>query len=321
MKISSIIISQIDGILYQLPSAFPAITAIMPSQQKNWILVKGCEYQPGGSLSLGQILPKPFEPSNPLFPDGPLSTPDNVEPSCQASVDVGSHSSLGASFRLWADVVILPISGKVGGHLMKSHDLTWHFERLEGKIMAPRRSYVVAAMETDEAAAYIRRTHFRKRVYMITGVRTAHGARMAQKNSVSGGGNAGIDANLSELGGVGTVGFAIGGSHSESNHHSVEEASDFVYAYRLNEIHYRKDTRKTYTEAYNDGDIFGLDEQEDEHKSEALEEDPTDDESCSIDVQGIAEEYFSGGRTGCKTFSLGEGDDEEDECQFILADV
>ncbi|KAH6706263.1 hypothetical protein BKA61DRAFT_136932 [Leptodontidium sp. MPI-SDFR-AT-0119] len=175
----------------------------MPEQKKTWILVKGTDFNPGRSLSLGQILTKPFEPSLPLFPDGPLPIPEtSIERSYQTGVISSSCTALGVSFGLWAEVDLLPVSGNVGGKRETSHDGKWEFEKLEGEITVPRLADVQEALEKPEIVAHLQRIKFdfRKRLYMITGVRIARGARHGSKVSKTRGGNTTIMADVTAAG-------------------------------------------------------------------------------------------------------------------------
>lgn len=77
---------------------------------------------------------------------------------------------------------------------------------------------------------------FKKRVYMVTGVRVVSGARMtrsiAGSSSLSASGHAAID------GGQVLLGTEAKPASSSGDSEEVVLASDFVYGYRLNEVRY-----------------------------------------------------------------------------------
>ncbi|CZR51367.1 uncharacterized protein PAC_01242 [Phialocephala subalpina] len=275
----------------------------MPSHKKSWILVKGCEYNPNRSLSLGQIFADPFEPSFPLLPDGPLPIPPaNIEPSYQDSVTDSSSSLLSISFRIWAEIDLLPVKGDVGGHRQVSKSLSWHFDRLEGQIFVPRLADVIEAMKSDEVVSQIRRSkfNFRRRLYMVTGVRIARRARMAGKDSVSAGAHAKLGADLAAVGGPpATVGVDGSITNTTSNARSFQNASDFVYAYRLCEVYYGKEV---YLKPYSDGETYGLkDNGGEDEDSEMVDDDNMDDDDMGdvveedrIVVEGISGSDYAG---------------------------
>jgi hypothetical protein len=181
----------------------------MPKQKKTWILVKGTEYNPGGCISLGQILVKPFEPSIPLLPDGPLPIPEShIERSHQSGVEIVLDKYLDGSFQIWCKLDLLPVEGDLGAHGHKSETAAWKFDRLESEIMVPRISHVRAALVTEGVTAQIKRSkfNFKKRLYMVTGVRIARGAKLTQSVSHSIGGNAKVLVDLTTFGAPAKVG-------------------------------------------------------------------------------------------------------------------
>jgi hypothetical protein len=290
----------------------------MPKHKKTWILVKGCEYKPGGCISLGQILTKPFEPSIPLLPDGPITIPEiDIERSHQIGVKMGSRTSLGGSFQLWAEADLLPVSGNTGGKVNISQDETWEFERLEGEITVPKLVNVKEAMAKDEIVAQIRRNRFsfRKRLYMVTGVRVARGARLCQNNSKTVGANAKTLVDLTAVSAVPLkVGPEVNVSTEKSHSYSFQGASDFVYAYRVCEVYYGKDV---YVKPYNKGETSGVSE----GASEESEDDSEEVEEERVLVEKIADSDYAGANVAHQTFTLdplGDKDEDEEE-EFIMA--
>ncbi|KAL6403075.1 hypothetical protein AUP68_12407 [Ilyonectria robusta] len=208
----------------------------MPGHKNSWILVKGCEYNPNRSLSLGQILTDPFQPSLPLLPDGPLPVPkDIVEFSYQDGVVHSYGHLLDTSFRIWADADLAPVTAELGSSRTTSNSLSWNFDRLEGQIFIPRIPYVTEALQSDSVVSQIKRSmfNFRKRLYIVTGVRIARGARMSDQRSCASGFNASLGVDGTAYGVPATLGVDGGFSRASDTTNSFQGASDFVYAYRL----------------------------------------------------------------------------------------
>jgi hypothetical protein len=287
----------------------------MPNQKKTWILVKGCEYRPGGVISLGQILTKPFEPSLPLLPDGPLVVPESgIERSYQASVDLTSSTSLAGSFKIWADVVLLPVKGKIGGNLRTSGKESWHFDKLETEIMVPRLLDIQTAISKEEVVAQIQRNKFdfRRRLYMVTGVRIARGARLHQSAVKGFGGEAKVGLDLTALTAAPlSIGPAASASSTTCTKHSFTDASDFVYAYRVCEIHYGKDV---YTKPFNKGDTFRV-KPDDKGQDSSEDDDFDEDQQQRIVVEKIDESEYTGADVPHQSFVC-DGTDVEEEILF-----
>lgn len=217
----------------------------MPSHKKSWVLVKGCEYNPNRSLSLGQILAEPFEPSQPLLPDGPLPIPpERIELSVQKYADETTNSLLNISFKAWVTADILLVKASAGSHHKISTSESWHFHTLEGQIFVPRLAEINVSLKSEEVLSQICRSkfNFRKRLYMVTGVRIAKGAKMTSGESASIGGEAmvGSIANYPSL----QAGIDANAMKASSNARSSQIVSEFVYAYRLCEIHYGKEVAR-----------------------------------------------------------------------------
>lgn len=244
----------------------------MGKQKKTWILVRGCQYKPGRSLSLGQLLTKPFELTIPLLPDGPLPIPESaIERTYQTAVKVGTSNTLSGSFKLWAEIDMLPIQGEIGANRSTSKSTSWRIDRIDSEIMVPRLSDVQAAMKREEVLAQINRSFdFKKRLYMITGIRVARGAKLQQEASKTVGGDATVGVDLVTFTGAPvTAGPGVDFSNTKTEKYGFEGSSDFVYAYRVCEIHYRKDV---YVKPHNKGDTFGTGGSDSESSDEEGEE-------------------------------------------------
>ncbi|KAF2176116.1 hypothetical protein K469DRAFT_531594, partial [Zopfia rhizophila CBS 207.26] len=217
---------------------------------KSWVYTKTTDYKPGGVLSLGQILSDPTNPASVLQPLGPLPLPAELKPEHrrQDGVNMDTASEMGAMFGVWAKVTSLPIGVETEMEKDASSELIWRFESLDSNIMSPPIEYTRNAMNHGDVQEALKKWGFKKRVYMITGVRTAHGARMEKTESHSSSVQAQLAADGSPHGVP--VGGGVRGGHSSSatNKVTFEKTTDFVWAYRLNEVNYRgKITQKSYT--------------------------------------------------------------------------
>ncbi|PHH92964.1 hypothetical protein CDD83_3122 [Cordyceps sp. RAO-2017] len=267
----------------------------MPGHRKSWFFVKGCEYNPNRSLSLGQVLSDPFQPGLPLLPDGPLPVPeDMVELSHQEGVAQSSASHLTASFRVWADVGALPVIAGLGTSNEASDSLSWQFDRLEGQIFTPRLSYIAHAMQSENVSAQLKRSkfNFRKRLYMVTGVRIARGASLSADKSRAIGANAKSGVNMDPSGSQASLGVDGSFSVASDSSRSFQSASDFVYAYRLVEIYYGKNV---FMKPHTRGETYGLARAgEDDETVSDDDDDSENSEEIRILVEGIGESDYDG---------------------------
>jgi hypothetical protein len=295
---------------------FAAGFCMMSNHKKTWILVRGCQYQPGGAISLGQLLVKPFEPGLPLLPDGPLPLPKAaVERTYQKSVEISSLTSLGGSFQAWTSIEKPLVNSGLATKYHTSASLTWKLDQLDCEIMIPRLADVQSAINRDEVIAQInrKRLDFKKRLYMITGVRVARGARLEQHNEKATSGEAKAGVGLAGLAAL-PVKFGPGANlaRATSDNYSFESSSDFVFAYRVCEIHYGKDV---YVKPYNKGETFGIgaDTEKSQRDIEVIPE-----MQQRVVVEKIANKDYSG--SGVAHRSLKQHGTEYQEDEFIVAD-
>ncbi|KAF3763413.1 hypothetical protein M406DRAFT_262729 [Cryphonectria parasitica EP155] len=220
------------------------------ARSKRWILTKSCDYQPGGSLQLGQILAKPKYPSHALQPAGPLPLPQGliVEHTSCEDLDVRVNDELAAHFDAWASFYL--VSTNTEAVSTRSKSFSWHFDKLDSITMTPSLDYVRAAMGHGDVPASLKKWSFSMRVYMVTGVRIVSGARISRSNEAEArlSGSAQVSLNT----GIDPVGAGAGLGSKSSHAESVGRTSDFVFAYRLNEIRYRG---KITHEPYNGGEL------------------------------------------------------------------
>ena len=221
----------------------------MPRTYNRWILTKSCDFPPNGPLQLGQILAEPFEPGYVLQPAGPLEIPSKLihDPTFQEGVNIDSTSELAANFGLWARVIGVPAGGGFQVEVDRSTEMAWHFKKLESRTASPSLAYVRAAMKYGDVPETLKTYLFKRRVYMVTGVRAAHGAHMEKRDQDETLVQARIDGDLSSQEIPVAAGARAGAAMIDAETHKFDSASDFVFAYRLNEVHYRgKITHKPF---------------------------------------------------------------------------
>lgn len=234
------------------------------------------------------------------MPTGPLAVPDDVLQDKTEDSDVSQSSGhdLKAMFKLWADLNPFPVGADTDVKVENSRTLSWHFESLKSTQISPTRQYVQSSMEHGEVPSYLKTFHWDKRVFMVTGVTIAEGAKLVKSDLQSAGAYTSAKADLSGAG-LSTAGGAGGLDFKDSSTEKVRGTSNFVLAYSLNEIFYRKITHRPFRK----GEVQSV--QKDGHKE-------SEDSAREIDgivVDDIAEEPYQGG---------GNDVDEEDEDDINL---
>ena len=285
----------------------------MPRTYQRWIFTKAKEYVPKGTLQIGQILKKPFDPSDSLMPGGPIPVPDSIleETSFQTAVDIDSKEDLSAIFALWLNIVGLPIGTKAGASTDRSNELSWHFDKVTAKIISPSLKYINQSLNHSDVPTYTKRFHWTRRLYIVIGVRTVYSARIQKKASQFKGLYQGIEADISEVIPA-KVGVKAEVAMSSENKESFKNASDFVYAYRLNEVNYwGTPTHKPYVK----GKVQGEGGREESEGGSDQEE----GEFIELNAGSVKGDFDGEGFDGVQKFTLVSVQDPEVEYKCLMA--
>lgn len=278
-----------------------AVRYKMDRTHDGWIFTKTRKFAPDGRIQIGQILPKPFQPESALMPFGPLTPPEKLaeDKTKDENVDLSTETELTALFKLWANINPVSVTAGSGAHLERSNSLVWHFDSLESRQISPPLSYVQDSIKHGEVPQYLNPLTQKKsrwplakksaedaerRIFIVTGVTVAQGARMARKNTRAAGAGA---SGFADPSGTGAV-AAGGETEIESKHMDNEElgaSSSFVFAYSVNEVFWR-----TLTHApFRVGEVQNVD------NSSAPDETTEDEKLQSTVVDDVAEEPYQGG--------------------------
>ncbi|KAI9146879.1 hypothetical protein HJFPF1_13447 [Paramyrothecium foliicola] len=276
---------------------------MMDRTHDGWIFTQTRKFAPNGRIQIGQILSKPFQPESALMPFGPLAPPDGlaIDETKDENIDLSTETELTALFKLWANINPVSVTAGAGAHLERSHSLVWHFDSLESRQISPPLSYVQESVQHGEVPQYLNRPAEKKsrwplakksaegterRIFIVTGVTVAQGARMTRKNTRATGVNATGSANPL---GTGTGSVAAGGqAEIESKHKDSEElgaSSNFIFAYSVNEVFWRTLTHGPFRV----GEVQNIDNS---HPPDGTTE---EEQLRSIVVDDIAEEPYQGG--------------------------
>jgi hypothetical protein len=121
----------------------------------------------------------------------------------------------------------------------------YSFDRLETNQFFPKDNYIQKCVEADPVRRYLDKARYRKSVYVITGIKTVHGAKAKSIKHRVIGGNLGVEVDGTLLsGGMVPVG---GGPDTDVKvgkkiSTNFEGGSDFVFAFRVKKVTV---TRKT----------------------------------------------------------------------------
>lgn len=255
----------------------------MSQTYDGWIFTKTRKFAPNGRLQIGQILAKPFQPEFSLMPTGPLPIPDDVlqDKTEDSNITLSSGQGLKAMFRLWADLNAAPVSADIGTTVEHSNSLSWQFDALKSTQISPTLQYVQKSMEHGEVPHYLKTWRWDKRVFIVTGITIAEGARMEKEKSRFTEAHASASADFSGMDLLDT-GAEARLESKDSKTEKLGGTSDFVFAYSLNEVFYRKVKHKPFTKGEVATGINGEESGDEEDIETAI-------------VDDFAEDHYQGG--------------------------
>jgi hypothetical protein len=180
--------------------------------------------------------------------------------------------------------------------------------------MSPDLPYVADAMRHGDVEISLKnwKNPFKRRVYMVTGVRIVSGAHLKRREAASSkhtgvAEGAAPDQSLS----AGTQGD-VATSSTESE--EFEKASDFVFAYRLNEVEYRGTVAHR---PYTGGEAASAEKHPEQRGDEVVIDDFEVLELSEVDLADEEDDFERvqvPGYEEIETFlGKGDGGDEEDD--------
>ncbi|TWU78777.1 hypothetical protein ED733_006916 [Metarhizium rileyi] len=196
---------------------------------KNWVRTTSQDFSPSGALSLGQLMTDPFNPDSCLITTPLPSIPAGgcYEETHKKDVAYRSEFSVRTGFRGWLQDTsgILAAAGVEQDRRGKDC-FRIRIEKLLTKIFLPDVDYARKAVEATKYATDKKWWELRPRLYIVTGLRIAEGAR-SFTNDYTRGHNSGQAA---------AVGCSANGKSIFDQHEHAAEISPFIVAYRLHEV-------------------------------------------------------------------------------------
>ena len=140
-----------------------------------WFLPRTRDRPPADSIRLGDIVASPHEPEDTInFTDPPEILPNKLKTTEQHSwswTKEFPQSSPGGGLL----ALFLSLTGRAGSEEPKHREI-YTAERLVTKYFIPDKTYIAQSLEDEDVEYAMKGPSRRKRVYMVTGIKTAYGA-------------------------------------------------------------------------------------------------------------------------------------------------
>jgi hypothetical protein len=252
---------------------------------------------PKGPIKLGQLVAAPEDPGSPVDPTGPEPINEVKHPGMEKFTNSTEFSlerreSSNAELGLFGKAFQSFVGAKLGFRISRatvSYVLD-DIETLDVEFIQPTDDYVTASMEREKVKDFLKKHHRGKRLFMITGIKSAQPVATLERKDVTKK-DASLEGEASGPAGSGTAG---GGGHGKlsdelSKTLSLIPRNPFVYGYRLQECYYSLVRHNLIHKEFVTSASFGLDSKKNNPKSN---DDVTKDveEDVSIKFEGIEKE-------------------------------
>lgn len=195
---------------------------------------------PQGSLQLGHIVRNPSDPEViPLNRKDRIAIPevDILPPDIKNGFTSTRGKLRSGGVGVWAQF-LGTIGLDAGAGSEYANDEVIHVNQLETVVFDPDIDYVRQAMKSTSGKAFLEASKFALSVYMVTGLKIVRGASM---------GSTAIRASCAKLGlstpvldsGI-SIGAAIDASKQSYKGTSFEESTDFILAFRVRRVRFKK---------------------------------------------------------------------------------
>jgi hypothetical protein len=206
------------------------------------------------------------------------------------------------------------LGGDASAQFERQHKSRIEVARLQTVKFEPGDEYLQRTLNLLANLRFLKETRFRKPVYVVTGVKVAYGGRTSRSNAKALGGEGSIGLNPAFPGLQ--LGPKAGLSQKIEESEDVGEAVDFVYAFRLNKVHYSRRKERFVQEKFTKGAVFSQEAALDEDIPLQLEKAEIDDDESGVELLGLEEEC-----SGQDEFGLNGHDalDESGEACILVA--
>jgi hypothetical protein len=282
--------------------------------EKTWFLAPSLNYSPDGPIVLGALLLDPFMPDQ-VLNEGSIIPPKPEDVQTMSMNDWESvikdkeglkPGLLGLKPGLFTEFLSFFRKGDKSGVAKWSSATSsvYRAKKMETIQFSPSLKYLTDTMATLVVSSYLLQKRMRKNVYLVTGVRIAHGVSVKSD----------YDAQVSipdmsiVVGGV-PAGVPVRLGPSLSAHGSrmqFETESSFVFAYRLRKVFYNRKSQSILGEVYGKGAL--------------LFDDGPEEDNETVEVLGLEDEDTGADEFGLK-FKESLGDNGLQTERFIIRDT
>ncbi|SPO01214.1 uncharacterized protein DNG_03961 [Cephalotrichum gorgonifer] len=274
---------------------------------KSYFAAPNYTCHPDGPVSLGSIITDPQNPEYCLatkrvpIPESAIFVVSQENYKEELKEKNTTKASLWLKFLEWMG---FEVSGSKEDDVLR----VAKFDRLETRTFVPSSDYITTSLKEPEVRRFLLRDDDEEEealIYMITGVKIAHGVDFTEKTVRKSEGklSANADGSIADLplGGKASAERSAGGE--QSSHFEIK-TTPIVFAYRLQQIRYRKGVQPTH-QPYLEGALYGVGNRDDATEDGLHAEKGAE----TIVFLGLDEDDVTGDDMGLESVELEDGGD------------
>ena len=239
--------------------------ATLPGPGQDWFISPEFTIPPppDGPLRLGVLLADPKELNSIIWDVQNTALRSKVFHSVEDRYEFSSSRIHGVRGGVWASFLSVGLGLGTDAATSREDSIMIACERLETHFFSPTMEFIGECLEHREVKAWTRAQR-RKPLYMVTGIKVAHGAQVKTEqrkpspfNAGAELGSIGIGVDVVAAGNLVSVGPTLesglsASSTAISGFESASYSTDFVFAYQLRKLKFSK--IRPYLRTYDAGD-------------------------------------------------------------------
>jgi hypothetical protein len=274
-----------------------------------YFLSPNCEIIPEDpALSLGSIIVDPLDPEGTILNDGSrtLIPPQKIKSRTLSNWRTTVGKLRQHRLTIWASFLqhLVGLGFDVDGSYENVEEDVYKFKKLETKSFDVDREYINASLAADGVAGYLAATRWKKPIFMVTGVKIAYGAHITSKRKKGWGAGGGLSGDGTALGVPLSGGPKVENRMESTREVEVGDIPELVFAYRLSRITV-SETRRLKHKPYNEGALFGMEEDVEDMSRESKLEDFDEQSDNLKDYQVLQEQVY-------------DDDDDDDRVEIYI---
>jgi hypothetical protein len=236
----------------------------MANEVKKYFLAPNWDCIPGdGRIALGNIVALPINPVPALVSVKTAEEDAKVLRSSKTDVEWSQEKHGEKRFGIWTKFLqsVLGISIDLGVSRQSSQSVVFQFEKMvteEIFLGEDEDVYVKEAVKAKNVQRYLKRSKFKKPVFMIVGIKWVTGAVVKRVAKRDEGGKLLVSVDATGQGVPVSLGPEISVSSGSGDSVSFKGSSDFVFALRVRKVRISQDGEVDTDEfGESDGAVFG----------------------------------------------------------------